>query len=108
MESGFLGERIVVTSMVDAVVDRLRAMVLGGALGPGDLLPSERLLSQELGASRNVVREALGVLRVEGLVEVQRGKGSVIGSPGPRTAGSIPRTIGRSWGDGTRGACGPT
>lgn len=86
MAPGIVRERIVVTSMVDAVVDRLRTMVMAGVLAPGDSLPSERVLSEELGASRNVVREALGVLRVEGLVEVQRGKGSVIGSPSARQA----------------------
>lgn len=80
------GAPVVVSSMVDAVVERLRAMISSGVLRSGDLLPSERVLAQQLQASRNVIREALGILRVDGLVQVQPGKSSVVASPGPDQA----------------------
>ncbi|WP_369357803.1 GntR family transcriptional regulator [Streptomyces sp. cg2] len=55
----------------------LRGQVLRGAF-PGGVLPDERALVAEFGTSRNSVREALGLLRDEGLVERRRGVGTVI------------------------------
>ncbi|MZD06717.1 GntR family transcriptional regulator, partial [Streptomyces sp. SID5785] len=49
------------------VADVLRQRIVAGAY-PQGLLPSERDLGEELAATRNVVREALGLLRAEGLV----------------------------------------
>ena len=51
--------------------ERIRAIIDGGRLrGPGRLgagrLPSERELSEELGVSRRVLRQALGLLEAEG------------------------------------------
>jgi GntR family transcriptional regulator len=44
-------------------------------LKPGDRLPSERELAVLHGAARNTAREAITLLRNEGLVEAQQGKG---------------------------------
>ncbi|KUL49458.1 GntR family transcriptional regulator [Streptomyces sp. NRRL F-4489] len=55
----------------------LRGQVLRGAF-PGGVLPDERALIAEFGTSRNTVREALGLLRDEGLVERRRGVGTVV------------------------------
>ena len=52
---------------------RLRGEILAGAYGPGDSLPSERRLSEELGASRHAVREALKRLQQSGLVRISQG-----------------------------------
>ncbi|MFJ9612470.1 GntR family transcriptional regulator [Streptomyces noursei] len=55
----------------------LRGQVVRGAF-PGGVLPDERSLVAEFGTSRNTVREALGLLRDEGLVERRRGVGTVV------------------------------
>ena len=47
--------------------------ILGGAYAPGDALPSERVLSEELGVGRHAVREAIKRLQQAGLVEVAQG-----------------------------------
>ena len=47
--------------------------ILGGAFAPGDALPSERALSEELGVGRHAVREAIKRLQQAGLVEVAQG-----------------------------------
>jgi GntR family transcriptional regulator len=48
-----------------------------GALDPGDPLPSERWLCDELGVSRATVRRAIEELMADGLVE-PRGRGTVV------------------------------
>ncbi|HEU4975796.1 MAG TPA: GntR family transcriptional regulator [Baekduia sp.] len=52
---------------------QLRAAILAGAYAPGDPLPSERQLSDELGASRHAVREALKRLQQARLVSISQG-----------------------------------
>jgi GntR family transcriptional regulator, transcriptional repressor for pyruvate dehydrogenase complex len=52
---------------------RLRAEILAGDHPPGSALPSERQLSDELGASRHAVREALKRLQQAGLVTISQG-----------------------------------
>ena len=52
---------------------RLRADILGGRYAPGDALPSERRLSEELESSRHAVREALKRLQQAGLVAISQG-----------------------------------
>jgi GntR family transcriptional regulator, transcriptional repressor for pyruvate dehydrogenase complex len=52
---------------------RLRAEILSGRYEPGDALPSERRLSEELEANRHAVREALKRLQQAGLVAISQG-----------------------------------
>ena len=59
------------------MADVLRRQVLHGLVGDG-LLPSETALADEFGFSRNTVREALDLLREEGLVERVPGVGTVV------------------------------
>src|ERR1700712_666000 len=51
----------------------LRRAILDGTYGPDAALPSERQLSDELGASRHAVREALKRLQQAGLVSISQG-----------------------------------
>jgi DNA-binding FadR family transcriptional regulator len=51
----------------------LRAAILSGRYAAGDALPSERVLSEELGANRHAIREALKRLQEAGLVAIQHG-----------------------------------
>jgi GntR family transcriptional repressor for pyruvate dehydrogenase complex len=44
----------------------------------GDKLPSERTLAERLNAGRNTVREALSLLRADGVVEIAAGKGAFV------------------------------
>lgn len=60
-------------SVPDEVFEQLLAELVGGELGPGEPLPSERRLSEVLGVSRPAVREALQRLAHAGLVEVRQG-----------------------------------
>jgi DNA-binding FadR family transcriptional regulator len=44
-------------------------------LSPGDRLPSERTLAEDLGAGRTTIRLVLVKLAVEGLVRAEHGRG---------------------------------
>jgi GntR family transcriptional repressor for pyruvate dehydrogenase complex len=57
----------------DAVHARIRGDILEGRLAPGDSVPSERSLSEELGVNRHAVREALKRLQQAGLVRISQG-----------------------------------
>jgi DNA-binding FadR family transcriptional regulator len=46
-----------------------------GVFRPGDRLPSESALTREYSVSRTVVREAIAILRADGLVEARKGAG---------------------------------
>jgi len=57
------------------IADDLRAQIRGGSLAPGTPLPSTRELAEQYDASLSVVKLAVGILRNEGLVIGQQGKG---------------------------------
>jgi DNA-binding FadR family transcriptional regulator len=62
-------------NLTQMVMADLRERIGGGRLKPGDKLPTEQALIQELGVSRTVVREAIAGLRADGLVEPRQGIG---------------------------------
>jgi DNA-binding FadR family transcriptional regulator len=57
----------------EVVTERLRHAIHIGTYLPGDKLPPERTLAQQLGVSRMTVREAVRALRAEGYVSSRRG-----------------------------------
>ncbi len=57
------------------IADQLAELIRTGEFKPGDRLPSERDLSQQLGVSRASVREALIALEIDGLIDVKVGLG---------------------------------
>lgn len=57
------------------VVDRIRQLIQGEKLQPGDRLPSVSELAARLGVSRATVREAIQVLVTLRLVDVRQGRG---------------------------------
>jgi GntR family transcriptional regulator, transcriptional repressor for pyruvate dehydrogenase complex len=67
-------------SLVDTVVSRIREVIEQGHLSAGDRLPTEAELSEQLGVSRTVVREAVSQLESLGLLSVQRGRGMFVGN----------------------------
>ena len=68
-------------SLVDKVEANLVQLLQQQQLKIGDSIPTELELTQQLGVSRTVVREALLRLRLMGLIESKKKKGSVITSP---------------------------
>ncbi|MDQ6609453.1 MAG: FadR family transcriptional regulator [Bacteroidota bacterium] len=69
------------SSLVDKVEAKLVELLQQRKLKVGDNIPKEIELAETLGVSRTVIREALLRLRVMGLIESKKKKGSVITSP---------------------------
>ncbi|MBL1105525.1 GntR family transcriptional regulator [Streptomyces sp. 5-8] len=60
------------------LADLLRRQILTGAYQDGGTLPHESILATDYRASRNTVRQALDLLRAEGLVDRLPGVGTVV------------------------------
>jgi GntR family transcriptional regulator len=63
------------------LVDQVRALVAGGKLRPGDLLPSVRQVAQAADINPMTVSKAYSRLEVEGLVDRVRGQGMRVRAP---------------------------
>ena len=75
--------------LVAEAVSRLGQAISMGLLRPGDRLPPEARLADDLGISAVSLRSALTMLRGAGLLETRRGRGGgtvVTSTPPPRTS----------------------
>jgi DNA-binding GntR family transcriptional regulator len=61
----------------EVVADEIRAMIMRGQLRPGERLLEDRI-AEQLGVSRNPVREAIRVLEANGLVQVRPRRGAYV------------------------------
>lgn len=57
----------------ELIADQIQRAIHMGLLVPGDRLPPERALAQQLGVARMTLREAIRVLAHEGRITVRRG-----------------------------------
>src|SRR5690606_6777836 len=67
-------------SVVGDVLSQLLTYLVARKVQPGDRLPSERALSEQLGLGRSAVREAVKALHLLGIVEVRQGDGTYVRS----------------------------
>jgi len=65
----------------DEIARRIQAKILDGTLRPGDRLPPERDLAEQLRVNRSSLREALKKLEQLRLVVIQQGSGIRVRSP---------------------------
>ncbi len=65
-------------STASAVVNYIKKRIEDGLLKPGEKLPSERQLQQELAVSRFTLREALARLGALGIIKTIHGKGTIV------------------------------
>lgn len=57
------------------IADELRRAIHSGEFSPGDALPSEAQLMEHFGVARMTARQALQLLKVEGLIVSEHGRG---------------------------------
>ena len=65
-------------SITDAVVGEIKEMIASGQYAPGEKLPTENVMCQNMKVSRTCVREAIRVLQAQGYVDIFPGKGSFV------------------------------
>jgi GntR family transcriptional repressor for pyruvate dehydrogenase complex len=64
--------------LYESAVDQIRSLILANNYKPGDRLPSERELAEQLSIGRPSVREALRILGAMGLIEIRAGDGTYV------------------------------
>lgn len=69
--------------LTEAAIERVRELIIRGDLRPGQRLPAEAALSEQLGVSRSGLREAVRALATAGVLEVRRGDGTYVTSLTP-------------------------
>src|SRR5215472_134180 len=60
------------------LADLLRDAITSGEYPPGSVLPSEPVLAERFRVSRPTVNRAISILRTEGAVRVERGRGTIV------------------------------
>ena len=76
-------EPVMTTTLADGVENSLISFIRHRTLQPGDLLPKEEEIAQELNVSRLSVREGIGRLKALGLIEPRKRRGTVLRKPDP-------------------------
>jgi GntR family transcriptional repressor for pyruvate dehydrogenase complex len=66
------------TNIAEEIAEQLILTILRGDIKPGDRLPSEQEMMEQLGVGRSSVREAIRSLSVMGLVDVRQGNGAFV------------------------------
>jgi GntR family transcriptional repressor for pyruvate dehydrogenase complex len=64
----------------ELAAERILELIVSRGLAPGDRLPTEQALAEQMGLSRSVTREAIKVLTAIGRVSAQRGRGLYVGA----------------------------
>jgi GntR family transcriptional repressor for pyruvate dehydrogenase complex len=76
-------ERFPRSTLPEEIANRLLGLIREQELKPGDKLPAERDLAQQMGVSRPVLREALRALALMRVVDIRHGAGTYITSLEP-------------------------
>ncbi|GAA2197437.1 FadR/GntR family transcriptional regulator [Streptomyces bangladeshensis] len=71
-------------AVTDEAIEKIKGMIVSGALRPGDRLPKESALAAELGLSRNSLREAVRALSLIRILDVRQGDGTYVTSLDPQ------------------------
>ncbi|MFD0056999.1 GntR family transcriptional regulator [Streptomyces sp. NPDC127168] len=82
------------------IADSLREAIEAGEYGPGDRLPGENDLMDTHDVARMTARQALSVLRDEGLAEARKGAGVFVREFRPIRRRGIDRLARDQWGNG--------
>ncbi|RNL77623.1 FadR/GntR family transcriptional regulator [Nocardioides marmorisolisilvae] len=70
-------------ALADEAITKIKEMILSGQLKPGDRLPREADLAEQLGLSRSSLREAVRALSMIRILDVRRGDGTYVTSLEP-------------------------
>jgi GntR family transcriptional repressor for pyruvate dehydrogenase complex len=66
------------SGVVEDIIESVKQALIDGSLRPGQRLPSEAEMVQQLGVGRGTVREAMKMLSALGVVEIRQGDGTYV------------------------------
>lgn len=69
---------IEIRSLTERVADKIEELITGNQLRPGEQIPPERELANELGVGRSTVRESIKILVSRNVLEIRRGTGTFV------------------------------
>ena len=70
----------------DEIAQNIFAAIDSGGLQPGDQLPTEQSLSKQFGVARTVIREAISLLKHDGVIRARQGVGAFVNEAFDRSA----------------------
>jgi DNA-binding FadR family transcriptional regulator len=82
-----------IEQVYEQVARRIMQDIRAGLLAPGQRLPSERDLARQMEVGRSSIREAIGVLQVDGIVETRPGSGSFVAVDAPERLRADPDVL---------------
>ena len=82
------------------IADELRAAIERGDYQPGQRIPGENQLMEQYDVSRNTARDALAILREEGLTDTRRGAGNFVRKGDLILRPANERLSRKTWGEG--------
>ncbi|MFF0310458.1 FadR/GntR family transcriptional regulator [Streptosporangium sp. NPDC004379] len=69
--------------VVETAIDTVKQLIIDGELRPGQRLPVEKDLAEQLGVSRNTLREAVRALTAMRVLQTRQGDGTYVTSLSP-------------------------
>lgn len=71
-------KKIKKTTVVEQVMDQIKALIATGAYKPGDKIPTELELAESFGVGRSSIREAIKIFNYLGVLRSQAAKGTFV------------------------------
>ncbi|MFD5317902.1 GntR family transcriptional regulator [Streptomyces sp. NPDC127098] len=84
-------------SRYQKIANHLRLQIQSGKYRAGDRLPTETALSKRYSVGLPTLRQAIGVLQAEGLIDRQHGRGTFVRAPQPRVTYSNADLVPDRW-----------
>jgi GntR family transcriptional regulator, transcriptional repressor for pyruvate dehydrogenase complex len=92
-DAASVGHALAFGTLGERTAEKLLASIRSDELAPGTRLPSEQAMALHFGVSRTVMREAIALLKADGLLTTRKGSGAFIcQSDAPRVATLDPLT----------------
>ena len=71
-------KKIKKTTVVEQVMEQIKALISSGAYKPGDKIPTELELAKSFGVGRSSIREAIKIFNYMGVLKSQAAKGTFV------------------------------
>ncbi|SAL78971.1 FadR/GntR family transcriptional regulator [Caballeronia telluris] len=82
-------EELAFGTLAERIAVKLRTMICNDRLAAGTRLPSEHAMALHFGVSRSVMREAIALLKADGLLTTRKGSGAFVSEDCPSGASTM-------------------